>query len=440
MLTASGEPALPTIVGGSFGEYVDRAAAAGCLVVQPRMGFSDPRRMRAGLRAVRSVAAATAGTLTLDSYTRVGDHRAARDALAAGADLNGYPLVAHDVATTRAILRGVQAPDFPVQVRHGSADPRRIFTALVSAGLHATEGGPVSYCLPYSRTPLRESVRNWAEACQTLAATASSSPEPHLETFGGCLMGQLCPPGLLVAMSVLEALFFQAYGLRSVSLSYAQQTDPDQDAAAVHALRRLAGEYLGGLRWHVVVYTYMGLYPQTATGATWLLESAAELAVRAGAARLIVKTAAEAHRIPTIEENVTALRVAAVAAHRYRQAADPARAGGAAGGVPGELVDDVYQEAATLIEATLALDSDIGRALVSAFARGHLDVPYCLHPNNAGRSSSYIDDRGRLRWARTGNMPIPADIACPGPITSTGMLTALSYMRCRFDRSQTLVS
>ena len=63
----------------------------------------------------------------------------------------------------------------------------------------------------------------------------------HLETFGGCLLGQLCPPSLLVAISVLEALFFVQHGLRSVSLSYAQQTHPAQDIEALAALRP-AGE------------------------------------------------------------------------------------------------------------------------------------------------------------------------------------------------------
>src|SRR5207253_1140899 len=59
-----------------FGEFVARAQARGALVVQPRMGFSDPALMRAGLSATKAAAATTVGTLTLDSYTRVGDDEA----------------------------------------------------------------------------------------------------------------------------------------------------------------------------------------------------------------------------------------------------------------------------------------------------------------------------------------------------------------------------
>ncbi|MGQ4420857.1 methylaspartate mutase, partial [Streptomyces sp. SAS_269] len=304
----------------SFGAFVRRHAAAGELVVQPRTGFGDPARMRACLAAVREARATTAGTITLDSYTRLGDLESAGRALREGNPLNGYPLLNHSTATTTAMLDGLAGPDFPVQVRHGSAKPLGIVRGMIRAGLHATEGGPVSYCLPYGRTPLAESVREWAASCEVLAAAGESGTEPQLETFGGCLMGQLCPPGLLVAVSVLEAVFFRAHGLRSLSVSYAQQTSTAQDEEAVRALRRLCAELLPDTDWHVVVYAYMGMYPQTPGGARELLAEAARLAVATGSERLIVKTVAEAHRLPTVAENVDALELAARAAAEARRA------------------------------------------------------------------------------------------------------------------------
>jgi methylaspartate mutase epsilon subunit len=381
--------------------------------------------MRAGLVATKRADAMTVGTVTLDSYTRVGNHAAARQALADRIDLNGYPIVAHRLDTTRAVLAGVQDRDFPVQVRHGSAGPQDIFAALLAAGVGATEGGPVSYCLPYSRSPIRESVANWVQCCELLARLREIGAEPHLETFGGCMMGQLCPPSLLVALSVLEAMFFRQHGLRSVSLSYAQQTDPGQDGEAVRALRRIAAEELADVDSHVVIYTYMGVYPRTPDGARALLEASARLAVRTGAERLIVKTIAEAHRIPTIEENVAALETAALVAADERRNPELAS------------IDDtgIYAEARALIDAVLDLGPDIGRALVGAFDRGYLDVPYCLHPDNAGRSRSYIDSGGRLRWAAIGSMPIGhvVDGARPRQLTSTDLLNSLSYVERTFD-------
>ncbi|MEU4605575.1 methylaspartate mutase [Kribbella sp. NPDC023972] len=410
---------------GSFGDFVARAHQADRLVVQPRMGVSDPAAMRTGLLATRSATATTVGTITLDSYTRMGDNANAHAALATGVELNGYPIVAHDVATTRAVLDGVAGPDFPVQIRHGSPCPEPIVAALIQAGLHATEGGPVSYCLPYSRMPLADSIPNWARSCDLLAAVRTTRVEPHVESFGGCMMGQLCPPGLLVALSVLECLFFRQHGIRSVSLSYAQQTNPDQDTEALLALRRLAAQWLPDLDWHIVVYTYMGVYPRTPVGAARILEEAARLAVRTGASRLIVKTVAEGYRIPTFAENVAALETAAVAAERCLT-------------IAGEVVDTgIHAEASALIEAVLNLGPDLGRSLATAFRRGYLDVPYCLHPDNAGRARSYLDSTGRLQWASIGSMPIRGVVGPTGStkLTAAGLLDSLSYVERTFDNA-----
>jgi methylaspartate mutase epsilon subunit len=415
-----------------MGAFTARMHRAGRLVVQPRMGFTDVDAMRRGLLATRAAAPATIGTITVDSYTRTGDQASARRAIEDGRDLNGYPLAAYPAAVTAAMLDGVPGPDFPVQVRHGSARPGPIIRAMTAVGLSATEGGPVSYCLPYGRVPLAESIENWRQACELLAAARDRAGEPHLETFGGCMMGQLCPPGLLVAVSVLEAMFFRRHGIRSLSLSYAQQTHPGQDAEAIAALRALAARFLPGTEYHLVLYAYMGAYPRTAHGARGLLAAAARLALATGVERLIVKTTAEAHRIPTITENVTALQLAASASAGTGPLSAPP-----AGSPPAGADSEVYTEALALIERTLDLSGDIGAALGRAFGRGYLDVPYCLHPDNAGRSESYLGADGRLRWAAAGAMPIPADPARgPRPrVTSAALLASLHYLADGYDRA-----
>jgi methylaspartate mutase epsilon subunit len=407
----------------SFEEFVARRHAAGELVVQPRMGFADPAVMRAGLAATKGAAAATVGTVTLDSYTRVCDTASVAHALRNGIALNGYPIVNHLADVTREMLDGLEGPDFPVQVRHGSARPADIFRAMIAAGLHATEGGPVSYCLPYSRTPLDESVRNWAHCCDLLLDAEHPAGRPHLETFGGCMMGQLCPPSELVALSVLEALFFYRKGVRSISVSYAQQTNMTQDQEAVSALRRLCAELLPEATWHVVIYAYMGLFPRTSDGARGLLGTAAELAVTTGSERLIVKTTAEAHRIPTVAENVAALE----------------HAGAVARSVTGKATVDsdnqVYREAYALVDAVLNSHADLGRAIVVAFKRGLLDVPYCLHPDNAGQARSYLDPTGRLGWSELGSLPLRRVVEShhADRITSSTLMSALSHIQNVYD-------
>ncbi|HTJ69188.1 MAG TPA: methylaspartate mutase [Actinospica sp.] len=413
---------LPARPRAELRSHVERAAARDTLVVQPRMGMTDPDAMGSGLGAVAAARACTVGTITVDSYTRVGDLAVAETAVREGLALNGYPIATHRPEVTRALLDRVP-PDLPVQVRHGSADPRRVFAAMDAAGLYESEGGPVSYCLPYSRMPLREAAAAWSEACAGLAESAAArGRRAHLETFGGCMLGQLCPPSLLVALSLLEALFFVQHGLRSISLSCAQQTHPIQDVEALAALSTLAEEYLpSDVAWHLVLYTYMGVYPRTAAGARLLLESSARIAVRGGAHRLIVKTIAEAHRIPSVEENIEALEFAAGAATGAR---------GEDCALPWSWEADcsrIHDEARVLIEAALSADSDVGRALYRSFRRGVLDVPYCLHRDNAGRTRGAIAECGRLVWAERGAMPLPRQANNGVSVTAERLLSMLQH-------------
>ncbi|TVT23717.1 methylaspartate mutase [Amycolatopsis acidiphila] len=406
-----------------FGRYVRRQANRGNLVVQPRMGFAEPAAMRAGLLATRHADATTAGTITLDAHTRVGRLDLAEQALREGIPLNGYPLVTHPVDVTRWVA-SVSDQDFPIQVRHGTALPLGVFEVLRAIPLGATEGGPVSYCLPYGRTPLRESITSWAKCCDGLAELRSQQMEPHLETFGGCMLGQLCPPGQLVAIAILEGLFFVQHGLRSISLSYAQQTNLEQDCEAVAALRRLCRELLPAVDWHVVIYAYMGVYPRTAAGGARVLEQAVALAVYTGAERLIVKTTVEAQRIPSVQENISALEQAAA----FAEVLPPS-------GVPLESDSQTYAEAAAIVRAVLDLDDDLGIALRIAFGKGLLDLPFSLHPDNNGATRSRIDRDGWLRWEDTGSLPLRGSVwrVKPRPRSAARLLEELTYVQRKFD-------
>lgn len=380
--------------------------------------MTSPHRMRQGLESVRDARATTVGTMTIDSYTRVCDFDSAETAVRLGEELNGYPIATHPPSTTQWVLSGLHAPDFPVQVRHGSPHPQHIVRAMAQCNLSATEGGPVSYTLPYGRFPLAAAVEAWRETCSLLGQLTS---DPHVETFGGCMLGQLCPPSLLVALSVLEAKFLAQQGIRSVSVSYAQQFNPDQDTEAVWALRDLCDEMLD-VGWHVVIYTYMGVYPSSRSAALSVLEESVDLAVKTGSERLIVKTTSESHRIPTITENVAALEHASGYASHLLPSPRTASPD-----------SQTYREASALIAAVLDGHDDVGSALIFAFRRGLLDVPYCLHPDNAGAARSSVTGDGRIVWAELGRLPL-AHLVTPRvtqPLTAAGLQRTLNTMRRR---------
>jgi methylaspartate mutase epsilon subunit len=415
---------------GYFHFFVERRRAERALIVQPRMGFTAPEKMRRGLDAVRAVAAPTIGTITLDSYTRTSDFASAARAVRDGQELNGYPIVSHGPATNRRLLKGLQSAEFPVQVRHGTPLPDEVFVALIGAGIDATEGGPVSYCLPYSRVPLDRSLEAWGRCSRRLAALGEDGTVPHLESFGGCMLGQLCPPSLLVAITLLEAMFFVRHGLHSVSLSYAQNSSFPQDVGALLALRGLAAELLPGVSWHVVVYTFMGLFPRSRQGARALLEASARIAAATGCERLIVKTTAEAHQLPTIAENVEALEWAHAAAQETcGAAADPRIAWHR---------EVVHAQARALVEAVLSLDANLDRALAAAFRHGYLDVPYCLHPDNRNQARSWLDHEGAIHWAETGRLAFPPALQDTiyrnhKALTSADLVGMLAFNQSRYD-------
>jgi methylaspartate mutase epsilon subunit len=173
----------------------------------------------------------------------------------------------------------------------------------------------------------------------------------------------------------------------------------------------------------------MGVFPREVGGARSLLADSARIAVLGGAQRLIVKTETEAHRIPTVAENLSALTAAADWAANARRDTDlPDR----------DAVDysQVLDEARGLVRAVLGFSSDVGQALVQAFASGTLDVPYCLHADNAGLTRGAIDTDGRLYWARAGRMPVRTlEGRRSTAVTSSGLLRMLNHTADRHDRA-----
>ncbi|WP_343675300.1 methylaspartate mutase [Chitinophaga sp.] len=416
-----------------FHHFIKEYAGKGRLVVQPRMGFSDIDVMRSGLHAVKEIDAPSIGTITLDSFTRNSNFQGAADAIRKGMVLNGYPIVSYSREENRRLIEGLRAPDFPVQVRHGSPLPEEIFKATIDAGIDAIEGGPVSYCFPYGRISLKRSVEAWSTCCKLFAAAGNGMG--HIESFGGCMMGQLCPPSLLIAITIAETLFMMERGIRSYSLSLAQGTHTTQDIAGLNVLRQLGRKYLGPeSEWHIVFYTFMGKFPLSYQGAKAIIEESARAAVRGGAERLIVKTVKEAHQIPSITDNVNALNmcneVAITAfAHRFLQPDIP------------EWTSRIYEEADFLINLLLNQHSDIGKSLMSVFKKGYWDIPFCLHPDNKRLTQAKVDVDGFIYWSDIGKVPFSPHIRKnalrkEARLSSAELLKMLSFNQQKYDSLQ----
>ncbi|ODS24005.1 hypothetical protein AB835_05630 [Candidatus Endobugula sertula] len=413
----------------SFHNFITAAIEKGHLLLQPRMVFSSPEQMRTGLLAVKHCGFSTVGTITIDSFTRQLKFSTAKEAVEMKKELNGYPIVSFEKNENASLIDGIFDSDFSIQVRHGCAKPIEIFKSILEMGLDATEGGPISYCMPYGREPLKASVKAWAESCQLFGENSTSTRPLHIESFGGCLLGQLCPPSMLVAITVLECMFMQANGVSSVSLSYAQGSNLEQDLGALAALQLLAEEFLQPTTWHIVMYTFMGMFPATESGAKSIIEDSTWIAKRAGIPRLIVKTASEAHGIPSIQDNVMAIEWASNAENKKCFVEESKIHWNS---------EIIFQQARSIVSAVLNTSSDIGSAIELSFKKGYLDIPYCLHNDNKKLASSWVDHAGSIQWAEVGKIPFPDYLKNTiykkkKLLSSSDLLNMLSFNKFKYD-------
>ena len=382
---------------------------------QPRMGIKESQIMANSLARIKAKKGMI-GTLTLDSFTRQYDHDSVQKAMESNGDLNGFPIMFYEPDHIKELISSLQDDSFCIQVRHGIAQPFDMVSHMIKCGLVITEGGPISYCLPYSRLPLHKSIRSWQDTTRLLAKNNG-----HLETFSGCMMGQLSPPSLLIALNIIEGLFFKENGLKDVSFSYSQSYNFSQDVAAVEALKHLIKKYLRSLESHIVIYTFMGAYPETDQGHHDILTDSFCLAHVTGCKRLIYKTRHEAYKIPTVQENLDQFDDLMQKKYSSDKNILP---------FDSQEYETILQDAENIIQSVLNLSSNLNTCIEQAFEKGILDIPYCLHPQNKGITRSWIDNNGYVRWFNPFLSKKPESDYTP---SSDFLLRNIYFNRCQYD-------
>ena len=397
-----------------LGHYVGVHGTAGRLVVQPRMGMADPEAMAAGIAAVAGLDCPTVATVTIDSYTRVGDHAAATGALRSGAALNGFPdrLPRPERTALVAAAAGRRLPGpGPARIGPPPAHPRR-----------GGRSGPVAPArAARCRTACPTDGRRWPSRSANWAERAAMFGE-LVPTAAAGRTSRRSAAACWASCARRSCWWRPACWRRCSSCSTASAASrsatrsrptPEQDIEALAALRPAGGRTVAAdVDWHIVLYAYMGVFPRTRAGAGRLLAAARGLAVRAGAARLIVKTDAEAHRIPTVAENVAALD----RGRRLRRRTPGATP--SAGPPRGRLLQ-VLDEARALVEAVLALYPDVGRALVRR-SRGDARRPVLPARRQRGPSRGPSTPTGACDWAHVGRMPVRIAAGRPATAVTSG--------------------
>ncbi|MFF4804433.1 hypothetical protein ACFY1U_39685 [Streptomyces sp. NPDC001351] len=388
----------------------------GRILIQPRIGVSDPQRQRELFSTMRD-AGADVLSFQIDSLTRNNRYSEIEGILKGASTqpspdsvLNGFPAVNIGMAQMASLASEFRS--LPMQVRHSTRDPRLLAELTFGAGISAFEGGALSYNLPYYRDyPVRDSLESWRYVDQLAGRYWSDYGVVIDREFFGVMTACLVPPSLAVAVNVFEALLAAQAGVRSVTLGYAEQGNRRQDLAATRVMRALALDYLAAhghrdVAVDVVWHQYMGPFPRSEAKARQILVGSAVSAARADVVRLMLKTSVEALHIPDGEENRDSLLLVDEICRRERAGPAPART--AADAVEERLIRAETQ--AIVDKALEAADGDVSRAVELAVSHGWLDIPFSPSLWNAGEVLPVRDCEGAVRIARLGDLPFPADV------------------------------
>ncbi|KJK38653.1 methylaspartate mutase [Streptomyces variegatus] len=391
-ITSLGKPTVAQVLG--------EVRARRRVAVQPRCGVGGHEEMKALLLALETEAEPDVLTVTIDSHTRLRRfEEAARTLATRPEDLNGYPLVAHGWRRGRELNEAVAAP---LEVRHGSPDPRILFDVCLASGITSFEGGGISYNLPYAKAvPLATSLAAWEAVDRRCGELAEAGVVVDRELFG-TLTAVLVPPSVSLAVSVLEAVLAARAGVRCVSVAYPQGGHLAQDVAALEAIPELAGRYLpAGVDVHPVLHAFMGVFPRLRGNAEDLILYGALVARLGGASKIITKTHQEALGIPGTRANIEGLRLAdrcnspllgflSVDRDQVRREREW-----------------ILAEVDEIVEPVLARREPIP-AIVEAFDRGTLDIPFSASRFARSRVIPKRDPEGAVRYLSAGGLPLSA--------------------------------
>jgi len=337
--------------------------------------------------------------ITIDSYTRLKlfeklsciDFR----------NLNGFPLCNHGWKKTRLLNEKFNAP---LQVRHGSPDPKILFDFSIASGITAFEGGGISYNIPYCKNvPLENSIRNWEYVDQMCGYLSTPGIIVDRELFGS-LTGVLVPPSISICISLLEALLATKQGVKCISISFPQTGYIFQDVASFRALKALIKKYLPpDVDYYTVLHEYMGVFPNDICKANALIFLGGLTGVLCKANKIITKTIQEVIGIPDPEKNANGVLITRSGCSELFNFIS----------LNEEEIEKeeswICREVNDLMVPILE-KQQLQQGIITAFEKGFIDIPFGASRFNQGKVMPLRDNSGALRFFNMGNLPFSEDV------------------------------
>jgi methylaspartate mutase epsilon subunit len=321
--------------------------------------------------------------------------------------LNGCPIVNHGLRAVRQVSEAVKRP---VIVLSGTAFPQLTAEMGFAGGLTAFLGAGISYTAAYTKDlPFERGIRNYQYLDRLTSYYQERGVLLHREQ-PGFLTGTLIPPGIGIAVAVLEMLMAAGQGVKHYSMGLCQSLNLPQDVAALWAMREVGRDYLdrfghGELFFSVASHQWMQAFPTDEPRAYAIIVLGGVIAALAGATQVITKSTHEAEGIPTKEANaegVKATRMAIQLVRSGRFPQDPE--------VLGEK-EMIAREARSILDAALEMgDGDPVRASLRSIQAGVLDIPWAPNQFVAGRVIPVRDARGAVRYLDHAHLPFGREI------------------------------
>lgn len=316
--------------------------------------------------------------------------------------LNGFPVPIHGVEGVKKITNAVP---LPFQIRGGAPDHRFVYEIALAGGATGVEGGFICYLFPYDKktTPL-ESFLFWQYIDMLTGKIQRENGILINREFFGPLTSTLIEPSIPIVINIVQAVIAAFYGVRSISVGYAEQGNRWQDIAAINIMEELVNFYLkkyGYLNCQVttVYHQYMAAFPRCEIKSEELIFQSSITAAIAKATKVMSKTPVEAIKIPSVEDNIRGVQLTKKGFLKSydtiidRQSIENEK----------ELIRKEVVSIMNVIE--LLGNNNLAIGIIQAFEMGVLDIPFSPNKFNKGKVITFRGIDGAIRFADCGNMP-----------------------------------
>jgi len=349
---------------------------------------------------------------TTDSYTRNEKFKNAQDGIDRSRQegrpmLNGFPVVNYGVRECRKMIERLA---IPVMMLPGTPIVRTIAEVAFASGFTGLLGGAISDTLRFTKTlTLSEGISYYQYVDRLVSLYGEKGVDIHRE-HTSFLTGTLVPPGLAIAVFVLDCLLAAKQGVTQYSTGMGQNLCMFQDIAALQVSPRICSEYLNKSGYTDVIvpvgsHHWMGAFPQGEGESFSIIALGTLIALLGNATHITTKTPQEAFGIPSMQANAEGLRCSRKIIQmlrKYQLPQDPA--------VEREK-EIIEAEARCIIDKVLELgDGDPSMGAIRSAEAGILDIPWAPNIHIANKVMPARDHQGAVRYLDPGNLPLPAEI------------------------------